>query len=89
MSKTIDRVPQTIGGKVGGSLVESKMRQNSLLFFGRWGKSDAKRAFEHRAPFRALLKPMAARAIVREQRNPGGNDVQGIARRADHAVSRP
>src|SRR5438874_2120366 len=32
---------------------------------------------------------MAARTIVNRQRNPGGSDVQGIARRADHAVSRP
>jgi len=33
MIKTIDRVPQTIGGKLGGSLGESKMRQSSLTVF--------------------------------------------------------
>jgi hypothetical protein len=29
----MDKIPQTIGGKVGGSLAESKMRQSSLTVF--------------------------------------------------------
>src|SRR5205823_4468701 len=61
----------------------------SYCFFGTWARPtpNAPRARVHRA-IPALLKPMAARTIVNWQCNPGGNNVQGIARRADHAVSR-
>jgi hypothetical protein len=38
--KTTGSDPQTIGGKVGGSFAESKMRQQTLRFFCCQSKSD-------------------------------------------------
>src|SRR6266446_1781371 len=73
-----------VGTKIGRSFVESKMRQTLTYGFSAAGASPpTSRALQ-------LLKPRAARTIVNRQcRNPGGNDVQGIARRADNPVSRP
>jgi hypothetical protein len=69
--------PQTIGGKVGGSFAESKMRQQSLTVFllpeqvRRRLLSSAGRMLESQI-VPALLKPMAARTIVNRQCKPGG-----------------
>src|ERR1700730_9062849 len=76
-TKTTGGSPQTIGGKVGGSFGESKMRQQNPYGFSGAGASATPTSVERRPLLEsqlvpALLKPMAARTIVNRQCNPGG-----------------